>query len=139
MQTRRTLIPVVAAVLLAWTVGAAAALAGDEHDFTVVSAAGIYYGSGEHPRTPATILADEVWANIPEYRRIVDEGLSEDDPAYHLLLKKASERFARALQKAAKRDGHDMIGEAGSISVREGSGKTIPDITQALVDIVTRK
>ncbi|MHC4224683.1 MAG: hypothetical protein ACYSUN_11880 [Planctomycetota bacterium] len=118
--------------------GGGQALADEEHDFEVVDAAAIYYGEGSHPKTPAVIRADSVWAEIPEYKRIVEEELDEDDAAYHLLLRKATERFDKALDKAAERDGYDMIGEVGSIKAVGKKKKKIPDITKALIDLVTR-
>lgn len=110
--------------------------AADDPDFEVTDGAGIYYGNGDHPKAPAVILADDVWAEIPEYKQIVEEELTDDDPEYHLLLKKATRRFTEALRKAATRDGYDMIGEVGAIKAN-GKNK-IPNITDDLVDFVTR-
>ncbi len=115
--------------------GAAAA---DGHSFEVVDSDEIYYGEGTHPKTPAVIAADDVWAAIPEYKKILDEDLSDDDPKYHQLMKKATERFQKALAKIAKREGYDMIGEIGSIAAVGEIKKEIPDATTDLVDAVGR-
>jgi len=122
-------------VLCVWT---GSGYAAEEASYDVVDSAGIYYGDGNHPTTPAVIVADDVWAKIPEYRRIIDEELTDDDAAYHLLLKKATRRFKKALRKAANRDGYDMIGEVGSIEASSSTKKAIPDITSDLIDLVTR-
>ena len=35
----------------------------------------VYYGSGATPDAPAICSADDVWAKIPEYKKIVDDDL----------------------------------------------------------------
>lgn len=130
------LLSVVTAVCLAS--GGRVALAGEGHAFDVVDSDGIYYGEGSHPKAPAVIAADEVWGAIPEYKKIIDEDLSDDDPKYHQLMKKATERFQKALEKIAKREGYDMIGEVGSIEAVGDIKKDIPDATADLVDAVGR-
>lgn len=111
--------------------------AGEEHDFDVVDPEGVYYGKGSHPKKPAAIRADDVWAEIPEYKKILENDLDEDDPEYHLLMKKASERFGRALEKEAKRESYDMIAEQGAIRANT-PGKEIPDATADMIELVTR-
>ena len=117
-----------------------AADAADEpkHDFEVVNASAIYYGRAKHPKTPAQCRADDVWAQIPEYKKILDEELTDNDPRYHLLLKRATKRFQSALKKLAKRDSYDVIGEIGSIKAVGKKKKAIPSVTKALIDLVTR-
>lgn len=110
--------------------------AAEDHDFTVTDSDGVYYGSGEHPSAPASIRADDVWAAIPEYKKIVDDNLTDDDAEYHLLMKRATERFQKALRSEAKRESYDMIAESGA--VKANGSKKIPDATDDLVDLVTR-
>jgi hypothetical protein len=110
----------------------------DEVTYEVVDPDGIYFGSGDHPKAPAVIAADDVYAQIPEYKKVIDDDLDDDDPEYHLLMKKATERFAKALRKVAKRDGYDMIGEIGAIRVSGDSKTKIPDATDELIEIVSR-
>jgi len=126
-------------VLIAGFAAALPAAAADEASFEVVDAEAVYYGKGKHPKAPGVLSAGDVWAEIPEYRRIIDEELTDDDPEYHLLLRKATERFNQALRKVAKREGHDMLGEVGAIVATGEEPKEIPDVTQDLVDIVSRK
>ena len=113
-------------------------IAAQGSDYEVVDSSGIYFGRGSHPRSPAEAIADSVWAEIPEYKQIVEEELTDDDPKYHILLRKATARFDRALSKAAERDGYDMIGEAGSIARLDDDASAIPDITDDLIDLVSR-
>lgn len=110
----------------------------DKPKFEVIDPDGIYFGKGSHPKAPAVIVADSVWAEIPEYKKIVKDELGEDDPKYHILMKKASARFSKALKKAAKRGGHDVIGESGSIEAKGEKKAKIPDITDDLIDLVSR-
>ncbi len=104
--------------------------------FEVVDPEGIYFGKGTRPKGPGVLLADDVWKEIPEYKKILADDLTEDDPAYHLLMLKATERFNQALKSLAKRDSHDMLGETGSI-VAKGGGK-IPDVTSEMIKLVSR-
>lgn len=113
-----------------------AADAGIKYDFEVVKPDQIYYGVGKHPRAPAVLRADDVWAAIPEYKQILDDKLTDDDARYHLLMKKAAERYGKALKKLAKRDSYDMLGEVGSI--RALGKKKIPDVTEEMIKLVTR-
>ena len=106
------------------------------HDFEVTSADDIYYGTGKHPKTPAAMKAADVWAKIPEYKQILADELTDDDAKYHLLMKKATERFNKALKKLAKRDGHDMLGETGSI--KSLKKKKVPDVTKEMAKLVSR-
>ena len=130
---------------IAWLVGAfvlcaaSASHAASKHDFEVVDSSAIYYGSGKHPKTPAVCAADDVWAEIPEYKTIVEDELTASDPRYHLLLKRATKRFQRALKKLARRDSYDMIGESGSIKAVGKNKKSIPTVTRDLIDLVTRE
>lgn len=125
--------------LVLGTVGLAVAEAGEagaKYDFEVLKSEEIYFGTGKHPKAPAVMTADDVWAAIPEYKRILEDKLTDDDARYHLLMKKAAERFSKALKKLAKRDSHDMLGEVGSIKAL--GKKTIPDVTREMIKLVTR-
>lgn len=128
--------------VIALALGLLAALpsvrADEGHAFEVVDEDGIYHGKGKHPKTPAITKADDVWAEIPEYKSIVDDELDEDDAEYHILMRKATERFVQALKKVAKRDGYDMIGEKGSIESKGDIKKEIPDVTKELIKLVKR-
>lgn len=108
----------------------------EEAAFEVVDPEGIYFGKGTRPKGPGVLAADDVWKEIPEYKKILADELTEDDAEYHLLMLKATERFNKALKSLAKRDSHDMLGETGSIVAKNG-GK-IPDVTSEMIKLVTR-
>jgi hypothetical protein len=117
-------------------IGLTAAEAETKHDFEVVKADEIYYGSGKHPKAPGVMEADTVWAEIPEYKQILEDELTDEDAQYHLLMKKAAERFSKCLKKLAKRDSYDMLGETGSIKAL--GKKKIPVVTKEMIKLVTR-
>lgn len=125
-------------LLVGTTLDGQAVAAEPKHDFEVVNSAQVYFGKKKNPKTPAVCMADSVWAEIPEYKKILEEELDEDDPRYHLLLKRATKRFQRALKKLAGRDGYDVIGEVGSIKAIGKKKKTIPTVTNDLIELVTR-
>ncbi len=126
----------VLAGLVLGSLGLAAGAAETEHAFEVVSADEIYFGTGKHPRAPAVLVADDVWAAIPEYKQILKDKLTDEDAQYHILLRKAADRFSKALKKLAKRDSYDMLGEKGSIKAL--GKKKIPEVTKELIKLVTR-
>lgn len=124
---------------LGLAMGGASIVAAEEADeaaFEVVDSDGIYLGTGKNPKTPGVLVADDVWNEIPEYKKILADELTEDDPEYHLLMLKATERFNKALKALAKRDSHDMLGEVGSIRAKNGA--KLPDVTREMVKLVTR-
>jgi len=108
------------------------------HDFTVTDSSRVYYGKKKHPKTPAHCDADSVWSQIPEYKTIIEDELGPDDARYHLLLKRATKRFQRALKKLSKRDGYDLIAEVGAVKAVGKKKKKIPTVTSDLIDFVTR-
>jgi len=112
--------------------------ASSKHDFEVVDSSLVYYGSGKHPKTPAACRADDVWAEIPEYKKIVEEELTDSDPRYHLLLKRATKRFQSALKKLAHREGYDMIAEDGAVKAVGEDKKDIASATNDLIELVSR-
>ncbi|MHC4161998.1 MAG: hypothetical protein ACYSUM_07700 [Planctomycetota bacterium] len=122
--------------LVLGSVALAAAEAATKYDFEVVKVDEIYFGSGKHPKAPGVMTADDVWAVIPEYKQILEDELTDEDAQYHLLMRKAAERFSKALKKLAKRDSYDMLGEKGSI--RALGKKKIPDVTREMIKLVTR-
>ncbi len=95
-----------------------------------VDAAAVYFGNAKHWSKPAEVDPDLVYAEIPEYRKIVEDELEPDDPKYQLLLSKASKRFLAAVAKAARDAGHDMVARSGSIQNVED----VPDLTQSVID-----
>ena len=108
-----------------------------DHDYEVTDPSAVYLGSGKHPKSPAVISADKVWAEIPEYKTILEEGLTDEDARYHLLMRKATKRFEDALVKEAKRESYDLIAEVGAVKALK-KGKKIPSATAGLIELVSR-
>ena len=92
-----------------------------------------YHGNPRLIRKPAVISADRVYQRIPEYKKILDEKLSDSSVRYHFLMKKASERFAKAVKKMARKEGHDFVAEVGAIEVVKKGAKTPPDKTREVI------
>jgi len=122
--------------LVLGSVGLTAAGAETKYEFEVLRPEEIYFGSGKHPKAPGAMTADDIWAAIPEYKQILEDELTDEDAQYHLLMKKATERFSKALKKLAKREHYDMLGEDGSIKAL--GKKKIPDVTKEMIKLVTR-
>src|SRR5688572_20882431 len=52
----------------------------------VVDAAKVYLGQAATCKAPSVVDADRIYKAIPEYRRIVEKGLTDKDAEYSLLL-----------------------------------------------------
>ncbi len=96
----------------------------------------IYWGQPESFKYPAVIEAEEVYKQIPAYKKIREEKLEKDDPEYWPLMRKAARSFVSALKKACKSTSHDLVGEIGSI---KATGTTIPDITKKVISFLSVK
>ena len=111
--------------------GARAEVEGDvEPEKPHVDPAEVYYGDAAHWKKPAEVDADAVYAEIPEYKRIVADGLEPDDPKYQLLMNRASKRFVAAVRKAARDGKHDLVARRGSVR----GVKDVPDLTAAVIE-----
>lgn len=95
-----------------------------------VDAAAVYYGDSKHFKKPAEVDPDLVYAEIEEYREILEKKLEPGDPKYAILLEKASRRFLKAVRKAARAGGHDLVARTGSVNGAEN----VPDVTQSVID-----
>ena len=95
-----------------------------------VDEGGIYYGDPGNFKKPAVVDVDKVYSKIPEYREIVERNMDDSNPRYLFLLRAASEKFRKALEKVARDKGYDLIGGIGSIKIR---GKTVPNITSQVI------
>ncbi len=89
----------------------------------------VYYGKLADAKKPAELVAKTVFAEIPEYKKIKEKGLTETDPEYWILLAKANEKFYAAVKKVGDADKYDVIVEKGTAKF-EG---TPPDITQKVI------
>jgi len=96
----------------------------------------VYYGNSRLFQRPAVIDCDKVYAHISEYKEIVRRGLTAKSPRYHLLMKKATERFSAAVKKMAKAKSHDLVALAGTVTKAKEKAKDIPDRTQDVIRLL---
>jgi hypothetical protein len=101
--------------------------------YRCVDASRVYYGNTRLIRNPAAISADGVYRHISEYREILEQGLTDKDARYHFLMRRASERFSKAVKSAARDLGHDVIAEHGAVVPRDSDTEPPPDVTQEVV------
>ena len=92
----------------------------------------VYYGKLDGAKKPSEVTAIKVFENIPEYKEIMERGLSKDDPEYFALLNKANMKFFDAVRKAAQNSGRDVVVEKGSAQFE---GEVI-DLTQKAIDSI---
>ena len=92
----------------------------------------VYYGKLDGAKKPAELTAAQVFQNIPEYREIMERGLTKDDPEYFALLNKANQKFFNAVRKAASDNGRDVVVEKGSTPL-DGD---VVDLTQQAISSI---
>ena len=102
-------------------------------DYKVTDPKKVYYGNARLFKKPATIEADRVYRRIPEYKKILEKGLTDRDPEYHLLMKKASARFSEAVKRMARDLDHDLVVESGSIEKAREGAKNLVDRTDDVI------
>jgi hypothetical protein len=78
---------------------------------------------------PASVDPDLVYAEIEEYKKIVEEKLDASDPRYQVLMSKASRRFACAVRAAAKDGSYDLVARTGAVKGVDH----VPDITADVI------
>ncbi len=93
----------------------------------------IYYGDPKNFHNPAVLDAAKIYNEIPAYQKIVQKGLTKNDPEYWPLMQKASNVFVRSLKAVCKEKGVDLVGEVSSISCDHDQ---VPDITEAVIEAV---
>ena len=82
-----------------------------------VDTALVYYGDSEQDfYAPGEINCAEVFVQIPEYQKILQENLDTKSGKYWTLLRKANDKFQTAVRKTAKRHGLDLVCEKGLLS-----------------------
>jgi hypothetical protein len=118
-------------VVLFFSAGPAGA---DVGDYRCEDTVKVYFGNPRLFQKPAVLSADRVYQKIPEYQEILEKGLTDKDVRYHFLMKKASERFAKAVKSMARDKGHDLVAEAGSIEVAKKDSPTPPDRTDDVIE-----
>lgn len=95
-----------------------------------VDATQVYYGKASTCKAPAVVDADRAFRSIAEYKKILDEKLTETDVRYSLLMVKATKKFKAAVESAATAGAYDLVGNTGSVT---WPGHDVPDITDAVL------
>lgn len=124
---------VVAGLVLALAAGPALAGVGD---YRCADPGKVYFGNARLFKKPCTIDSDRVYKHIPEYKEILDKGLTDKSPRYHFLMKKASARFNEAVKQMARDMDHDLVAEAGTVKKAKKGAKDVPDRTDDVISNV---
>jgi hypothetical protein len=106
-----------------------AAVAADEAPRKTVDADAVFFGDAREWAKPAEVDADAVYAQIEEYKKIVDDKIDPSDPKYGVLMSKARKRFLHAVRAVAKDGGYDLVARLGSVQGVEN----VPNITQDVI------
>ncbi len=93
----------------------------------------VYVGNPRLFKKPCVVSTDRVYRSIPEYQEIVDKNLTDKDVRYHFLMRKASDKFSRAVQALARDQGYDLVAAKGSVSATSAESPTIPDGTDGAI------
>ncbi|MFM8978930.1 MAG: hypothetical protein ACKOSS_00470 [Planctomycetia bacterium] len=107
----------------------------DPGDYRVTDSAAVYLGNARLFARPCVVRADRVYREIPEYREILEHGLTDKDPRYHFLMKKASEKFLDAVRQMARDLDHDLVAEVGAVKATKDGVAEAPERTS---DVVSR-
>ena len=119
-------------VLLATVLATSAAMAG-AGDYSCDDPSKVYYGNERLFRKPAEVDCDRVYGRISEYQEIIRRRLTDKDPEYHMLMKKASKRFTAAVKKMAVSKGHDLVAQQGTVVKADDKAKDVPDRTDEVI------
>lgn len=94
----------------------------------------VYYPSRVKKSTkykkPAVLTTSTVFAAIPEWKQIQEKKLKKTCAEYHLLLKKANEKFTKAIGKVRGSGSYDIIAEVGAIQC---TNCTATDVTANII------
>jgi hypothetical protein len=122
------------AVLLALpTVCAAAEPEKKAPAYKVSDATLVYHGNPRLFKKPAAVSADKVYRSIPEYREILEKNLTDKDVRYHFLMKKASDKFSKAIRDVAEADGYDLVAGVGAVAPANADTPVVPEVTTAVI------
>lgn len=110
-------------VVLVVLAGLAAPVAADEKPaYRVDDVSLVYLGNPRQFKKPCAVDADRVYRAIPEYREILEKNLTDRDARYHMLLRRASDKFSAALRAVASEGGYDLAAGIGAVT------PTAPDV-----------
>ncbi|MFT7618185.1 MAG: hypothetical protein ACI97A_001826 [Planctomycetota bacterium] len=128
---------IIAAVLTVLLIGLVAPVQGQEKGKTkikVLNVSQVYYPSrvkkSAKYKKPAVLTTATVFAAIPEWKQIKEKKLTNSSAEYHLLLKKANEKFNKALGKVQGVSSYDIMAEVGAIQC---TNCTATDVTATII------
>jgi hypothetical protein len=131
-RIRSVVMATLTVLVVGWMAFAAPVEAG-VGDYTCNSPSKVYYGNQRLFQRPASVDCDRVYARIPEYKQILSRRLTDKDPQYHLLMKKATKRFSAAVQKMARAKNHDLVAQMGAVRKAKDKAKDIPNRTDEVI------
>lgn len=103
--------------------------AGEEKETRpVVDATQVYFGKAACCKAPAVLDAGKVYRAIPEYKKILDNKLTDKDAEYSLLMVKATKKFRAAVEGVATENAADLVANLGAVT---WDGHVVPDLTDA--------
>ena len=101
--------------------------------YRVVDPSLVYLGNPRLFKKPCSVAADRVYRAIPEYMEILDKNLTDKDVRYHFLMKKASDKFVRAIRALARDLAYDLVAGAGAILPETADTPAVPDGTDGAI------
>jgi hypothetical protein len=101
--------------------------------YRVSDASLVYLGNPRLFKKPASVSADKVYRAIPEYREILEKNLTDKDVRYHFLMKKASDKFSKAVRDVAKDEGYDLVAGLGAVVPSNTETPAVPEVTTAII------
>ena len=93
----------------------------------------VYQGNPRLFKKPCAVSADRVYRAIPEYREILDKNLTDKDVRYHFLMKKASDKFSRAIKDLARDLSYDLVAGSGAVVPANKDTPAVPDETASAI------
>lgn len=93
----------------------------------------VYLGNPRLFKKPCAVSADRVYRAIPEYQEILDKNLTDKDVRYHFLMKKASDKFSRAVKDLARDLSYDLVAGTGAVSPATKDTPAVPDETSSAI------
>ncbi len=124
-----------AIVVGGWAFAAPAAQAADEKApaYRVSDVTQVFVGNPRLFKKPCVVSTDRVYRAIPEYQEIVEKNLTDKDVRYHFLMRKASDKFSRAVQALARDLGYDLVAGTGAVTATSAESPAIPDGTDGAI------
>ena len=100
-----------------------------EPAYKVTDPSQVYVGNPRLFKKPCAVSTDRVYRAIPEYAEILEKGLTDKDVRYHFLMKKASEKFAKAVQAVSRDLAYDLVAGLRAVVPANDATPAVPDET----------